>query len=176
LTAASITTGTHAGSTAIANASGYSKGTSTVAVDGGTGTAKKGETFKVAGDPTSYVITADVADLSSGSISFYPQSKYDWANDAAVTFDVAASTTYKVHGIVMTRSALALVTRPERSSMESLDFGMGLVRPMVDPLSNAVLTFFAKGEWNQTVNGFAVLFGGEMLRPENALLIIGSAS
>ena len=166
----SITTGTHASNTAVNLVAGYSRGDAAVAVDGGTGTAKKGETFSFAGHDQKYVVLADVADLSAGTITFAPQLKEAVANDEAITFDVAASTTYKVYGIGMAQECQSFVARPFESGANGQD--MDEIATIVDPMTGIILRLSKIRGYKQTSYSLDILYGGAVVEANNGVLII----
>lgn len=72
-----------------------------------TGTLKVGDTFTVAGDVQTYVVTkAATAASNAVSVEFYPAAKAAWAADAAVTLNGNATENLAFH-----KNAFALVTR-----------------------------------------------------------------
>jgi len=93
---------THTGGTcadatgAIDNGAGYSKGDTTIHIDGVTdgGDWNIGDTFVIAGNTQRYAVTADVTFTGGeGDVSFTPGLAADVADDAVVTGTIVASST-----------------------------------------------------------------------------------
>jgi hypothetical protein len=167
---ATITCGTHSGTTQLSAA--VSVGDSSVTCDTGAGTAKEGEVFTVAGDSEKYVLTADVADLSSGTLSFFPEAKVAWADNAVVTFEEAASAVLTCYGLAIQRESSAFVSRP----LQDAGNEEGLAMPestTVDEVSGIVLRFGIYKEWRQVQYAYDILHGGDAVRPEAYAAIIG---
>lgn len=75
---------------AINNSGGYSANVSQIALDSGTGTEtfQTGDTFSIANDPTTYVLTSNTTLASgAGTFNFYPALRKPAADNAVVTFN-----------------------------------------------------------------------------------------
>ena len=102
---------------AVNNASGYDANTTTIAVDGGNAaeTLQVGDTFTVAGDSTTYILTAATT-LSSGagSITFYPGLRKSVADNAVVSFVLLDAIQEAAHyrNLMFHRNAFALAFAP----------------------------------------------------------------
>lgn len=168
-----ITTGTHNTAVVVNNVAGYAQGSSSVVVDTGTGTAKKGETFSFAGHDQKYVVTADVADLSAGTISFFPSLKEDVADGEAISFDVAASTTYKIYGVGAAPECAAFISRAWNDRDSAEVNGMGEIRIISDPATGIVMRLSRVRGYKQSEWSVDVLFGGGVFEANNGVLLIG---
>lgn len=89
----------------------------TLAVDGFTAseTVQIGDTFTIAGDPTTYILTADTTmSTGAGTLTFYPLLRHNVANNAVVTFDTlnAIEEAANVRNLMFHRNAFALAFAP----------------------------------------------------------------
>jgi len=169
----SITTGTHAGTSAVNDGADIAKGAIVATVDGGTGTAVKGETFKFAGHDQHYVVQANVADLSAGSLQFFPPLKEEVLDDEVITFDVAASTSYSIHGFGSAAECQALVIRPWDDGDSSDMNSENEIAMISDPMTGITFRLCRERQHKQTRFSFDVLYGHGVVEPNNGVLIIG---
>lgn len=114
---ASAGTGDIAG--AVNNASGYEVNTSTIAIDGltGTQTFKIGDTFSFAGSEYKYILTADETLVAgAGSFTFYPPLRENVADNDVVNFDLLDAVQENAAGFLQNlmfhRNAFAIVFAP----------------------------------------------------------------
>ena len=77
------TSGSASGTALVDNASGYSAGDSTIAVDGFTGTLKAGDFIKFASHDKIYQLTAD----ATTSMTIHPNLVASIADDEVITYD-----------------------------------------------------------------------------------------
>lgn len=158
------TAGTASGT--LVNSASVAIGDTTVATDTGTGTILEGDIFTVAGDSQQYVCTADVADVSSGSLAFSPAAKVAWADNAAITVE----TTDSVANMAFHRDAFALATRPLAAPGDGLG---NIIQSAVDPVSGLSLRLEISREHKRTRWSFDILYGVKTVRPELATRIYG---
>ncbi len=126
---------------AIANAAGYLANINTIGVDGltaGEG-VEIGDTFTIAGDPTVYTLTADVAfGAGAGNLTFYPALRRNAADNAVVTFSQlnAIEEAGHIRNLMFHRNAFALAFAPlpmtgdgrgaEMATVTDVDTGLSL--------------------------------------------------
>ena len=102
---------------AVNNASGYNANSSTIAVDGFTGveTLEIGDTFSIAGDPTTYILTAGTTlAAGAGNLTFYPALRKNTGDNAVVTFNNldAIEEAANIRNLMFHRNAFALAFAP----------------------------------------------------------------
>jgi hypothetical protein len=104
---------------AVNNGAGYAAGTTTMAVDGFTGseTVLTGDTFSIAGDTQKYVLTADTTmSTGAGNITFAPGLAAAVADNAVITFSAMVATdtgaTTVAQNLMFHRNAFALALAP----------------------------------------------------------------
>jgi hypothetical protein len=102
---------------AVNNGAGYDANTSTIAVDGFTGseTVQIGDTFTIAGDDTVYILTANTTfSTGAGNLTFYPALRQSVADDAVVTFALlnAVEESAYTRNLMFHRNAFALAFAP----------------------------------------------------------------
>jgi len=168
---ATITTGTHSGTTQIASAS-VAIGDTQVACDTGTGTAKKGEVFTVAGDTEKYVLTEDVADLSGGTLKFFPEAKVAWGDGSVVTWEESANKTLTCYGLALQEECAGFATRPLEGSANEEGINLAM-STFVDDVSGILLRLEIYREYRQMQYAYDILHGTGVFRPEAMVAIIG---
>jgi hypothetical protein len=142
---------------------------STVALDGltGTETFKIGDTFTIAGDPTTYILTADTTlTAGAGSFTFYPPLRQNAANDAVVTFDLLYATQESAHyrNLMFHRNAFALGFAP----LPTTGDGRGAeIATVTDPASGLSVRarMFYNGDTATNSVALDVLYGVQVLDP-----------
>ncbi len=156
-----ITAGTHNGSE-IVNGAGII-GITSIAIDGGTGTAKKGETFSFAGHSQKYILTADIADTSAGTLNFWPHLKVAVADNEAITFEYVASEVVNYHAVGFHKNFVGLVNRP----MPAAPNGLGVISGVtVDPVTGLAVRLEVTRNNKLTTWTWDILFGVDVIRPE----------
>lgn len=148
----------------------------TVAVDsaGNATTAKAGDVFTVAGDSTTYVVTADVTSAASGTasaqvatISFYPAPAVSWTVGSVLTFKASRATNLIFH-----RDAFALAVRPLSTGSGVASNGTQKMT-MVDPITGIPLRLSVREEYMRERWSIDCLWGVAAVRPENAVILAG---
>ena len=136
------------------------KGSTTIKLDGGTGTPKKGDVFSVAGNTQTYVITA----WASGSANIYPALEEDAADNAAVTFIGDHVVNLAVH-----RNCIAFATRPLADTE-----GLGnLISSLTDEVSGLTLRLEVERQHKRTAFVYDMLWGVSVIRPELGCRLLG---
>jgi hypothetical protein len=148
----------------LANGVGISAGATSMAVDGGSNQFVVGDIFTVAGDTTSHVVTAGTSTL----ITFTPGLGAAVADNAALTFTASAAAFAR--NLLFHRDAFAFASRPLEDGMM---VGGDNVMSNVDPVSGLSLRVEVSREFKQTRVSYDILYGGALVRPELASLILG---
>jgi hypothetical protein len=147
------------------NGSGYAAGISTMTIDTGSNNPSVGDIFTVAGDTVSHVVTAATGGTS---VTFTPALGAAVVNNAAITFTASAAAFTR--NLVFHRDAFAFATRPLEDGMM---VGGNNVMAQADPVSGLSLRVEVTREFKQTRVSYDVLYGGALVRPELASLILG---
>lgn len=103
--------GTASGTVRVDNASGYAFGTSTLAIDGLTGTLLKGDFVKFAGHSKVYRVKEDRS--GSGDLDIYPSLRTAVADNEVITYDSVPFTVRinrDVHSYSVDKTGLASVS------------------------------------------------------------------
>jgi hypothetical protein len=159
------TAGDNAG--AVNNASGYTKGATSMAVDGFTGseTLKAGDTFVIAGNTQRYAITADVA-MSTGAatISFTPGLAADVADNAVVTFTKQTDTAHSQQ-LIYHRNAFAVAMAKLPDNLPGIE-----AFTVQDPVTGLAVRArrWAEGNNSKLYMAVDVLYGVKTLDPNLA--------
>jgi hypothetical protein len=156
------TAGTASG-TLVNNAS-VTIGDTSVPVDGGTGTLVVGDIFTVAGDSQTYVVTAAVANVASGTLSFAPAAKVAWANNAAITKKASHVVNLAYHPM-----AFGFASRRLQSSF--VNGNRELV--VVDPVCQVAFRLELSRQHKQDVWEFDVLYGSKLVDARLACRVAG---
>ncbi|HEY7823773.1 MAG TPA: P22 phage major capsid protein family protein [Acidimicrobiia bacterium] len=154
---------------AVNNASGYSANTSTIAVDGGTGseTLQIGDTFSIAGDPTVYTLTAATTlGTGAGNITFYPALRRNVADNAVVTFNLlnAIEEAAHVRNLMFHRNAFALAFAPLPMTGDGRGAEMATVTDEITGLSVRARMWYDGGTASNFV-ALDALYGTQVLDP-----------
>ena len=109
---------------AINNAAGYPANVSTVVLDSGNGTEtfQEGDTFTIANDPTTYILTGDTPLVSGGgTFNFFPALRRPAADNAVVTFNRLNAVEQATHfrNLMFHRNAFAIGFAPLPSTGET---------------------------------------------------------
>jgi hypothetical protein len=148
--------------------SGFAKGLTYIDADTGSNAPVVGDIFTVAGDTVPHVVTA-VAAGGDYRLTISPALGAAVANNAALTFLASASTGF-VRNLLFHRDAFAFATRPLEDGMM---VGGNNVMAQADPVSGLSLRVEVTREFKQTRVSYDVLYGGALVRPELASLILG---
>jgi hypothetical protein len=146
----------------------FAVGSETLAVDGLTTTATMGDRFTIAGDSTQYVVlstTALAATAQTWTIS--PALKVAPADNAPIT--VAAS---HVLNLAFHRNAFAFAMRPLAQSTQDMAMNSKILS-MTDPLTGISMRLEVTRVHKAVVWEFDVLYGGKLVRPELATVVLG---
>ena len=148
--------------------SGFAKGLTYIDVDTGSNAPVVGDIFTVAGDTVPHVVTA-VASGGDYRLTISPGLGAAVANNAALTFLASASTGF-VRNLLFHRDAFAFATRPLEDGMM---VGGDNVMSQADPVSGLALRVEVTREFKQTRVSYDVLYGGALVRPELAAIVLG---
>jgi len=151
----------------INNGAGYAAGTTSIAVDTGSGTILEGDVLYFGSDPTNSA--AVVSSTGGGTVTAIvlaaPGLRVAVANNATVTRALD-----HVVNMVFHRNAFAFATRPLATGMFT---GGNQIMSMQDPQSGLVLRVEVMRQFKQTVWDFDILWGAACVRPELATRIAG---
>ena len=148
--------------------SGFAKGLTYIDVDTGSNAPVVGDVFTVAGDTVPHVVTA-VASGGDYRLTISPALGAAVSNNAALTFLASAGTGF-VRNLLFHRDAFAFASRPLEDGMM---VGGGNVMANVDPVSGLSLRVEVTREFKQTRVSYDILYGGALIRPELAALVLG---
>jgi hypothetical protein len=162
----SHTKGTGA-SYAVNNASGYAVGSTTIAVDTGTGTIVAGDvlTNSQAGrDGNKYVVGTA---LSAGSLALNaPGNRVAWVDDDTV----AVGNSYAAN-LAFSRSAIVLATRAPALPEEG---DIAVDRMLItDPLSGLTFELSMYPQYRQMQYELAIVWGTACIKPEHTAILLG---
>jgi hypothetical protein len=154
---------------AVNNASGYEANTSTIAVDGftGTETLQVGDTFAVAGDPTVYTLTAATTfGTGAGNLTFYPALRRNTADNAVVTFNLlnAIEEAASIRNLMFHRNAFALAFAPLPMTGDGRGAEMATVTDEITGLSVRARMWYEGGSGTNFV-ALDELSGTQVLDP-----------
>jgi hypothetical protein len=133
------------------------------------GNVKAGDIFTVAGDPNSYVVTADATSAASEiTIGFNPAPAVAWAPNTVVNFRDSHNVNLAFH-----RDAIALAIRPLLSnSIAEQELGGARVLQMADPKTGIPLRLEVRREYKRVRFAFDALWGSGVVRPEHLVRIM----
>jgi len=154
---------------AVNNTGGYSANTSTMAIDGMTGsqTLSIGDTFSIGGDPTVYTLTQNTTlSTGAGSITFYPALRRNTENDAVITFNLLDSIEESTHlrNLMFHRNAFALAFAPLPMTGDGRGAEMATVTDPVSGLSVRARMWYEGGTGSNFV-ALDALYGTQVLDP-----------
>ena len=167
LTGVTLTSGDKAGTILVDDSGGLAVGNTVVAIDGGTAAKNvvAGDTFKVAGDTNQYIVLSETGDVNGGTITFFPENKVLWADDAILTPTYAADKVVTYHALALHPSAFGLVNRPMRTARP----GLGVItETVVDPITGLAMRLEVTRDNKQDNWAWDILYGGDVVRPEFA--------
>ena len=146
------------------------------------GTLRPGDTFKVAGDPQSYVVTAaSLASANQIAVSFYPgiqtrqgglplDGATGWASGAAVTFTPAHDLNFAFdRGAV----GIAFRTLDDVASKFGTQVGGGAMKTIVDPISGVTMRCEIVRQHKQFALSLDLLWGVGGVIPEHIVRVAG---
>jgi len=146
---------------AIDNAAGYSKGATTIHIDGVTdgGTVKEGDSFVIAGNTQRYVITADATFTDGESdINIYPALAADVADNAVVTISIDSH----VSNLVFHKNFAALAMAPLSEMGNELGAKIATITDPVTGLSIRSRLFY-DGDNSAVKVALDILYGFQIL-------------
>ena len=146
---------------------GFAAGLTYIDVDTGSNAPVVGDIFTVAGDTPAHVVTA-VAAGGDYRLTITPALGALVANNAALTFTASAAAFAR--NLLFHRDAFAFASRPLEDGMM---VGGDNVMSNVDPISGLSLRVEVTREFKQTRVSYDILYGGALVRPELAALILG---
>lgn len=160
---------------AVNNASGYAGNSTSMALDGGTGsqTFQAGDTFQIAGDDTVYILTgAMTLSTGAGTVTFYPGLRKAAADDAVVTFTLLDAIEEAAHyrNLMFHRNAFALAFAP----LPRTGDGRGAeIETVVDEVSGVALRarMFYDGASATNYVALDALYGIQVLDPMLAVRV-----
>ena len=147
---------------------GFAAGLTYLDVDTGSNAPVVGDIFTVAGDTPAHVVTA-VAAGGDYRLTISPALGAAVDNNAALTFLASASSGF-VRNLLFHRDAFAFASRPLEDGMM---VGGDNVMSNVDPISGLSLRVEVTREFKQTRVSYDILYGGALVRPQLAALILG---
>lgn len=161
---------------AINNGSNYEANVDTVLMDGGTGseTLKIGDTFSIAGDRTTYILTADTTlSTGAGSFTFYPALRQNTLDDAVVTFNLLNSIeeAENLRNLMFHRNAFALAFAPLPTTGDDKGAQISTVTDPVSGLSVRARMFY-DGDTATNKIALDALYGTQTLDPMLATRVI----
>lgn len=143
-------------------------GATVINVDGLTTPFTKGDRFTISGDSTQYVvIEPGVIAANAQNITISPALKVAPADNAPVT--VAAT---HVMNLAFHRNAFAFAMRPLVQSTQDMAMGSKILS-MTDPLTGVSMRLEVTRVHKAVVWELDVLFGGKLVRPELAVVVMG---
>lgn len=154
---------------AVNNASGYEANTTTIAVDGFTGseTVQVGDTFTIAGDTTVYTLTAATTfSTGAGNLTFYPALRRNTADDAVITFANLNAIEEAAHlrNLMFHRNAFALAFAPLPMTGDGRGAEMATVTDEVTGLSVRARMWY-EGATGSNFVALDALYGTQVLDP-----------
>lgn len=143
-------------------------GATVINVDGLTTPFTKGDRFTISGDSTQYVVI-EPAVIAGGAqnITISPALKVAPADNAPVT--VAAT---HVMNLAFHRNAFAFAMRPLVQSTQDMAMGSKILS-MTDPATGISMRLEVTRVHKAVVWELDVLFGGKLVRPELAVVVLG---
>lgn len=154
---------------AVNNVAGYEANTTTIAVDGftGTETVQIGDTFSIAGDPTVYTLTAGTAwAAGAGNLTFYPALRRNVADNAVVTLNQlnAIEEAASVRNLMFHRNAFALAFAPLPMTGDGRGAQMATVTDPITGLSVRARMWY-EGATGSNYVALDALYGTQVLDP-----------
>ncbi len=142
----------------------YAVGTTTIAVDTGSGTVVAGDVVTFAGDANKYVVTSA---LSGGSLTIAaPGLKQTLADGVAMTVVAAAA-----RNMAFARSAIALATRAPALPTEGDSADDRMV--ITDPNSGLSFEVAMYKQYRQVQYEISLAWGVKAVKPEHMAILLG---
>ena len=146
---------------------GYAINESTILIDamGTVETVEIGDTFTLAGDDTTYILTANTTmSGGAGSISFYPGLRKAVANDVVITFDNLSATQEASHyqNLMFHQNAFALVFAPLPSTGDGKGAVISTARDPITGMSVRARMWY-DGDLAKNMVALDVLYGVQTL-------------
>lgn len=142
----------------------YAVGTTTIAVDTGSGTVVAGDVVTFAGDANKYVVTSA---LSGGSLTIAaPGLKQTLADGVAMTVVAAAA-----RNMAFARSAIALATRAPALPVEGDSADDRMV--ITDPNSGLSFEVAMYKQYRQVQYEISLAWGVKAVKPEHMAILLG---
>ena len=157
----SHTAGTASGALAAAEGT---IGDTSITTDTGTGTLVVGDIITFANDSQQYVVSAAVANVGAGTVTFTPPLKNTVPDTTAITLVADHVVNLGFH-----RDAFAFASRP----LESQNLPGSMVQSATDPVSGLTLRLEVTREHKQTRFSYDMLWGSACPRPELAARLLG---
>lgn len=130
-------------------------------------TLKIGDTFVVAGDPTTYILTADTTlAAGAGTVTFYPALRKSAADSAVITFTVlnAIEESANLRNLMFHRNAFSLAFAPLPSTGDGKGADISTVTDPVSGLSVRARMWY-DGDTAKNSVALDVLYGTQVLDP-----------
>ena len=154
---------------AVNNGGGYSIGDTSIAIDATTttGTLTAGDIVKFANHSQTYVVTAAVPDVTSGTMTIQPPLVAAVDDNDSITFADGTAGAYELNSshvmnLAFHRDAIAFATRPLARSAHP----GSIVETATDPISGLSLRLEVQREWKRDRYSFDILYGGAVIRRE----------
>jgi hypothetical protein len=159
------TAGTDNGAT-LTNASGTA-GDVSIACDTGSGTFEAGDIISFASHDQTYIVKADVADVSGGTITFAPALQANVTNSTQITLRA----THRAN-VLMHRDCIAFSMASLEGTAQTAE-GQANQAIAVDQESGLALRLKVTEQYYQTQWAFDALYGGIVARREYAVRVAG---
>lgn len=147
----------------------HSIGATTVSIAKATNPSNlvKGDILTFAGDVNTYMVKADVTlAVGNTNVTIYPGLRVAKAGAEAVTLTATHVVNLYAH-----REAIAFANRP---LLGTVDPELRVAeQSAVDPISGLVLRLEVTRQHKQTRWSFDILYGGQLIRPEYAVRVLG---
>lgn len=140
-------------------------GTTTITVDGGSGTVLEGDIFTLAGDTQTYVVISSVGGSTVTSITFAPGLKIATVDGYALTFKAGGPQNLLIH-----RDAIAFAMAPlaEQKLVEGENVSVA-----IDEESGLSLRLELTRQYKQYQWAWDALYGAAVIRKEYGVRIAG---
>jgi len=149
---------------------------SSLSLDGGTAveTAQIGDTFTIAGDTTTYILTANMTLVAgAGTATFYPALRTNVLDNAVVTFDLLSATQEATHlrNLMFHRNAFALAFAPLPMTGDGAGAQIDTVTDPITGLSVRARMFY-DGDTATNKIALDALYGTQVLDGQLAVRVV----
>ena len=149
---------------------------SSLSLDGGTvvETAQIGDTFTIAGDTTTYILTANMTLVAgAGTATFYPALRANVLDNAVVTFDLLSATQEATHlrNLMFHRNAFALAFAPLPMTGDGAGAQIDTVTDPITGLSVRARMFY-DGDTATNKIALDALYGTQVLDGQLAVRVV----